>query len=280
MEAIRRLEYGIKPLPKVRHVLHERLSPSLATLGLWQGVRLQFGFEGEQLTVNVLPQVGFAHNNNREFTYITEPELNRLVALPDHVNPKAGIKIIGPKDEDLERLISILATKGIPFKRLANLPPPPIEDGQLLVETRFHIDSIVKRCIAKIAFNYTAYVTRKSDKNFILNDSFNSLRFFIRYGQHPGYKLIIQDGTPILFDDLTDFRQTNGHLMTVDWTPDKRHIVGQVSFFNEIRYRISLARDFSGIWREVQSGHHFDPLARRISPLGAASQTALILRSS
>jgi len=126
------------------------------------------------------------------------------------------------------------------------------------------IDNIVRRAIAKIAFNYTAYTEGAA---FVLQGDFDVTRRFVRHGDSPDYPLVVADYEPTLADDTVECRQTIGHLITLNWTDDRRNIVAQVSPFNMIRYRISLAREYRGERRDIRRGHVFDPVTHRISDL-------------
>lgn len=123
------------------------------------------------------------------------------------------------------------------------------------MEIRTTVDSLIFRCVAKIAFNYLAYT---QSREFALQEDFSPIRRFIRYGHDPGFVVVMVDSQPILTDESARIRQTNGHLVTVNWAQDRTSIVAQVSLFNHARYRISLARGFRGVWRKIRSGHHFD----------------------
>jgi hypothetical protein len=130
-----------------------------------------------------------------------------------------------------------------------------------------HFDAIILRCVAKISFNYMTYVT---SADFAIGHDFHGIRAFIREGRRPGYPLVVHRARPILADDTPSVRQTNGHLVTTNWTRDSRHIVGQLSLFNGPTYSVSLARNFSGLWLPLRSGHHFNLETRQINKLTSA----------
>jgi hypothetical protein len=127
-----------------------------------------------------------------------------------------------------------------------------------------HFDTLISRCVAKISFNYMTHV---AGADFAKGQDFNVVRAFIREGQRAGHPLVAMHAVPILADDTIRRRQTNGHLLTVSWTRDLRHIVAQVSLFNALTYSVSLARYYSGVWRPLRSGHHFDIETRQVRPV-------------
>jgi hypothetical protein len=89
----------------------------------------------------------------------------------------------------------------------------------------------------------------------------------VRYGTTPPYRLVIEDEVPVLRDDAPEQRQTYGHLVTLEWAESGTDLMSQVSPFNHIRYRVSLARSFGSVLRPIQSGHLFNIETRRIIPL-------------
>jgi hypothetical protein len=76
-----------------------------------------------------------------------------------------------------ERLIATLAKRGVPFKKEREGGPPPSMQGLAPVELRMRFDAIILRSVAKIAFNYAAWV---AGATFVLGEAFDITRAFIR----------------------------------------------------------------------------------------------------
>lgn len=266
LEARYRIEKGLRPTAAIAHMPQQRLTFSAAIDGELDGLRLRLNPDPNGPSVILVPQVGLPTRTGR--VYLTEPELtDRERPLPNGLDMRGRIHVIAPSDEAMAGLIELLAARGIPFERQGELAlPPPSPDFP--VEVAMRIDHVIKRCIAKYAFNYLAFV---AGRDFVLLPSFNTTRSYIREGITPDYSLVVADDMPILFHDSRTRRQTDGHLITANWTTDRRHVVGQVSIFNILRYRVSLARNFSGLWRNIRSGHHFDLGSRQVSPMVATS---------
>ena len=269
-EAYDRIKRGLKPVEELEEFPQDRLTFSAAVEGEWCGLRLRFRREGDDAAIGLVPQVGFQRKGSPHWTYLTEEEItdpeNRL---PSEIADE-GIRIIGPSDVVVERLANILRERGINFQKRGELVPPAIDTRDIEIFINTKIDPVIKRCAAKIAFNYMAYT---AGRVFVLHTAFNVTRTYIRYGESPEYPLVVADDTPILANDTRTLRQTEGHLITVNWTADNKHVVGQLSLFNRVTYRVSLARDFAGLWRHIRSGHHFDLGSRQIAPLAATSLT-------
>ena len=266
-EAFLRLHYGIKPAREVGDLGHRRLSITLGGDDWWNGCHIELTEEDGHVSVGLVPQVRFGRRSGG-WVYVTEAVLaDETKPLPSDIDTTNEIRLLSresqPEMED--RLIALLATRGIPFTRLGySSQPPPSHDGHAPLDLVVRFDSMIFGCVAKIAFNYMAWV---AGADFVRSDSFDGVRKFIRYGSPSPYSVVIPHSHPILFDDTSTRRQTNGHLLTLGWERDSRGVVAEVSPFNEITYRVALTRNYKGLWRDIRSGHHFDIESRRVSRL-------------
>ena len=268
-EAYDRVRHGLKLPAELHDLLHERLTFALADEGKWTGFRLMLRDDAGTVVVGPVPQVRFCSSQGNEQIFVTELELeNPDESLLKKIDLNGEIAIFSPSESVEGNLIEALTRMGVEFKKEGNAPFPKIDETDIEVEVQTKIDQIVKRCVAKIAFNYLTYT---SGAAFVHGDNFNVVRSFIREGQVPDYLLVRVTDDPILSDDQRHYRQTDGHLVTVNWTPEKQHVIAQVSLFNRITYHVSLARGFSGFWREIRSGHLFDIGSRSISGLVGTS---------
>jgi len=269
-EAVRRLNYGVQPASKVHGLRRDRVRFSLKSQDAWNGVLLELVPEEGGLAVKPMPQVGFRKSPQEAFTFVSEEALARDdVTLPAGPYPEGGLLLVADSDNTERRLIAALQRRGVAFRR-ERQEGIPVNPGELIpVEVRARCDRLALRCVAKIACNYLAYC---EGRDLVLEEAFCPIRRFVRLDDQAPYPLVVVDDLPILADDLPHLRQTNGHLVTVNWAADRRSIVGQVSLFNHARYRISLARDYPGLWRPICHGHHFDIDTRRVEPLVASSR--------
>ena len=191
-----------------------------------------------------------------------------------NLDTRAARMYAGSREERV-LILSRLARSGITFAKLDDMSPPPglFDGGNISVEVGFTINKGIRRCMAKYAFNYLAFVCGTA---FVLEEDFDIVRRFIRCGNMPSYPIVVEQLGPILRDDSQGRRQTSGHLMTLDWAASGFDLVGQVSLFNSITYSISLTRGYSGlIWRPIRSGLHFDIRKNRVEPLTSISQALL-----
>lgn len=267
-EAYDRVRQGLKSVAEIDNFPQDRLTFSVAMEGDWCGLRLRLLCERGGTVVGLVPQVGFQSKGNLDWIFLTEEEItDPKTKLPTDIADE-GIRIVAPSDDAVERLANVLRERGIAFQKKGDLVLPTTTTGDIEIFVNTKIDPVIKRCVAKISFNYLAFT---AGRDFALHEAFNVTRAYIRNGESPGYLLVDADDRSILANDTPRLRQTEGHLITVNWTADKKHVVGQISLFNRITYRVSLARDFAGLWRQVRSGHHFDLQTHRITPLVTTS---------
>ena len=262
-EAVRRLDYKIKPAKNAKYLRKERVQFSLSE-GNWENLILRLENDGDDLLVSPVPQVKFGKNDGSGWIHFTESELEEFSGpFPAEVNTKEIILIFDTEDTKT-RLIQILSKHGIDYRENDSgfLSHEKVKEGWVKVETQ--IDDTILRCMAKIAFNYLA---KTAGADLTQKEDFNSIRSYIRYGTRPNYQFFYISNYSILAYDTLEYRQTNGHLVTVNWSPDGYDIVSQVSLFNHRTFHFRLARGFSGIWRNIRSGHHFNTQYRKIEPL-------------
>jgi len=241
----------------------------------WAGVRLNLAWRSGLLVVDLINQVALLDRATSRWVHFSEAEIETGALSKIATLDRQNARIFGSSAEDRDRLVALLAKEGISFGKLEEMSRPGgiFDGGDVEVEVTFTINKGIRRCMAKYAFNYLAWVCGPA---FVLGNDFDPIRRFVRYGETPDYELVRERLGPILRDDSTSRRQTSGHLLTVNWAASGVDLVGQVSLFNSVTYSVSLARQYSGtLWRPVRSGLHFNLRDRSIRPLTAVS--ALLL---
>jgi hypothetical protein len=246
----------------------------------WAGVRLRLAWQDDGLVVDLIPQVAFLNKLESRWIHITEDEIEAKLSGGMSALDTATPRIFARSREELERLLSRLTHVGITPGRLDEMSPPTglLDGNKISVEVAFTINRGIRRCMAKYAFNYLAFVCDLTFCNhtFVLERDFDLVRRFIRYGEMPSYPVVVANFGPILRDDSPTRRQTGGHLLTLDWSASGLDLVGQVSVFNSITYVVSLARHYSGVvWRPIRSGLHFDIRKRVVRPLTPVSEVLI-----
>jgi hypothetical protein len=237
---------------------------------MWAGVRVNLSWRNGKLVVDLISQVAFFDRATSQWVHFSDVDIEADALSKSRTLDTKTARIYGRSVADRDRLLSLLARRGIHFGRLDDVDAPEglFQDGDIEIEVTFTINQGIRRCMAKYAFNFLALV---SGGAFVLERDFDTIRRFIRYGDAPRYTPVRERLGPILRDDSPTRRQTSGHLLTVNWAASGVDLVGQVSLFNSVTYAVSLTRHYSGIWRPVRSGLHFNMRDRRVQPLQAVS---------
>jgi len=228
----------------------------------------EYSKEQDKIVIKPVPQIGFLKNEPAEYEYFLLDQIPHRSYLDENgfdMKHPRGIKAFGI---DVDTARQILSEKGIKFEYQGEAGPSENPKEDWLCKVDGLIDSTIFRTVAKIAFNYLAYW---EGRDFLLHQSFDPLRIFIRYGKQAEYPLVRVDDNPILGDEPVEGRRRLGHIVTVNWAADRISIVSQISLFNWASYRISLARNFSVEQRNIRRGHFFNVNSREILDLEARS---------
>lgn len=223
----------------------------------------EYSSEVEEILLRPLPQVGFrrADSNHYEYFLLDElPERAELDVMGIAWDHPAAIRAVAV---DETTLIDSLARLEIEFQSGGELVPPDDADS-LLCEVEGTIDQIIFRAIAKIALNYLAYW---QGADLIHETHFDPIRRYVRFSEPAGYPLVILTEEPVLADEPIVGRRRLGHLVTVSWAGDGRSIVSQISLFNWVTYRVSLAKDYPQATRDIRKGSFFNVSAGEILDL-------------
>lgn len=275
-EGFSRIQFGIKPksILKKRNRFNSKIQN-----GDFKGALVQEVELGEKGLINVekLPQVGFYHIEKEEYMYFGMdkiPTRQYLIEKGFKIQ-NAEIRIIGDENE-YKTMVQDLKEKGINFLKSENTVLEEMEkDSSVSIVSEMIIDKTIMRGICKIAFNY---LVSQVGNSFVLSESFNPLRFFIRYGEGDPNKYFLVNQPPILRDDQIikqyNAKVTRGHLIIVEWVGDK--LFSKISFFNEYTYGINMCADYKGIWIPIRNGHHFDMNTKNVTKLLAISKKLLI----
>jgi hypothetical protein len=273
-EGMLRYQSGVKtPETGAVHLPYVRLT--VPDGNDWSGLRLRLMYEESGLRVHPVPQVAFFDSSQERWVYVTEDEIDAGWPSEHPDLKKSRMRIYAGSPEGHAIIVQKLSENGVTFHKEGDLIPPQglLENPQVWVEVTFTINQGIRRCVAKYAFNHLAFVC---GAEFVLGPDFDVIRRFIRQGGPTPHPVVVESFRPILHDDLRLARQTNGHLLTLDWAPSGVDLVGQVSLFNYVTYHVSLCCQFGGsLWRPIRNGLHFDVGRKIVQPLRGFS-TALV----
>jgi hypothetical protein len=266
-ESILRLKYGLKPPKAAADLLNQRLELTIETAGPWRGARAFMAMDLNETGLELLPfpQAGFRRPLQEDFVWTAEGDLNEASVAPYVSTKDIEYRIAGPTDDDLSRIEKRLKDLGFKATHQGVTEQTIAKENKIAFAAEMTFDIIVQRAIAKIAFNYAAYVL---GADFVRNPSFDPTRRFIRYNEASGYQVTTPTFQPILADDEPRRRQINGHLLIVEWADRlQSYLHARVSLFNEMTYVVRLCGRYSGLWLDVATGHLFDPFSHQIIKL-------------
>lgn len=267
-EAYLRLLYGIKQPEEAGDIPYERLTIAISKEGQdeWAGVKVAY----QPPHIHPLPQLGFRQKSSGDYIYFTLSEIKKGLDLDGlNIDRKADVKIISNKKEEWDKLVSFLNKMGIPLESTRDFIttiPFQTKEGKIPVKMEFHMDDSLVRGIAKVGFNYMA---KMCGATFALKDDFNPVRQFIRYGELPPSELretIKPSSQPFLANESFKHRRP-GHILLLEWDITRRHVLARVSLFNSITWTSMLAKNFSGIFREIKSCHFYNIQNHVVKPL-------------
>ncbi|MBW8003453.1 MAG: HNH endonuclease [Planctomycetes bacterium] len=257
-EGFNRYLAGIKPLDEIANFARRRVVFTSAVPGEWHGVKLRLISDANGLAVEPVPQVGMLNGNTQKWEFYTSEELDILPSETiDHIRGALELKVFFHGNTEKSQVIDALGAKNIPFEEKTILPHIPLDrDGYGEVEVKYSFDLLIHRAICKIAFNFLAW---RMDRDFVLRDDFNDVRDFVRDGKLPEPHIVCVTSEPIFLDDSVTIRQTDGHIITLNWSRRTLDIISKVSLFNHLTYEVVLSRNYSGPWRpDLRVGRLFE----------------------
>lgn len=280
IEGIQRYRYGVSQPPSGGETFRRRRlilalhddSPESGTLLELRGV----GSDGS-LHVDLVAQVVFQRKGGGERRHFAVDDVPPRQELEREGFDVGRVAILTPSPEARAEVVSRLTALGYSMKKWEEGPAftKYASDDKVFIEGTAKIDEVIRRAATKIAFNYLAW---GQGSLFTLSPDFNPVRDYVLKGERPAWPMVTVDKQPILENDAHPRQPVPRHLITMNWDRGRRGIVAELSLFNIFAYRIRLCHNFTGIYREVRSGHAFDVGARTISKLIGLDKSITVVR--
>ncbi|MGB6679885.1 MAG: HNH endonuclease [Candidatus Bathyarchaeia archaeon] len=262
-EGLSRFDHGVKQPSEFKSLGQRSRLTLKVSEGQFQGalVYLEYSPDTNKLMIRPIRQIGFFHPENTRYSYFPLDKIPHKSELEEQgfdLTRRNAVRALGISSE---RAKKILTTKGIILRSWGDAEDLEPTKNAWNVEVEGYIDTILFRAIAKTAFNYFAYwqgavLARQTE--------FDVIRSYIREGVQPSYPLVSILPRPILADESDVGQRRLGHIITLNWSADRKSIVSMISFFNLITYSISVSRNYSGEIRDLTRGHFFDIVNRQI----------------
>ena len=268
-EGFQRYFWNVRPPEQVEQFRYDFVTFRYDGEGDYRGCFLRLTADPEApngFRATPIDQVGFSRRDEDGFVWIRLDEvLKGAWQNRDDLNPQAVIKIYA---RDRESVRAYLEEQGVSFPNWR----PMVRDGESGDEAPVlqvgEIPKDLRRGVAKISFNYLAYV---HDSQFALRPQFNGARRFIRYGEGGEGLVSIDDESPIRPPpDTPDGHRPVVHVVTVERAVNADAVIGQVSLFGGLRYRIVLSKQSADDLR--YSGHLYNVDDRCTYELGNRRQ--------
>ena len=253
-ESVVRFHYGLRD--SVAGTPRSRLTARIKVPGPALGARVLLAPNAQTngMEIIYLPQVGFAAENSEEWEWYLPEELNAEVLAKLGPNSLVKYFFTSPAEETQlrERLRELGFTA--PTKQIGKDPILP--QPEMTARVTYTFDTIIRRCIAKIAFNYLAYALSE-DMLLLLRDDFDTVRTFIREGVIPQNEIVAVIGSPRLTEESRKGSLVDGHMIGVGWSVNE-NILCNLNIFNAMTYQVALCRKYQGLWFALNSVHFFD----------------------
>jgi len=203
------------------------------------------------MTAEPLAQVAFRKHGETDWKWFLEGELDQTQNCGRY-RIDTDTKIVGKPDAVIQRIVAKMVQLGIVFMKLGAFEKHGADVGVYAEAT---LDDIIFRGAAKIALNFLAHLR---GGQFVLRPDFDPIRDFVRLGKKATLPFVIVTTIPIFHGDDARYRQTNGHVIVLDWDNRQKGIVCLVSLFNHLTYHVALCTDYNGLWHPLSGGRHFD----------------------
>lgn len=242
--------------------------PDKEEFGELRGARVRMDWADRQFVLLDQLVVRTVTNELRSYTVqelVSDPDIS-FAGLPPN-----SVSVLGLDTAEVDNLVELACARGAQFKNLPRMISAPASacEPKVLLETLGVINDAVWRSIAKVAFNYLAWV---QGPEYVLADRFDRIRSFILEGnQQQALVRLVQQ--PILADESRRWKGFRGHL--VFFETSGRSLVAKVSLFNSITYQVLLSHDL-GIYYSLSAGHAFDPIRREVYKLTSIPKRILV----
>lgn len=159
----------------------------------------------------------------------------------------------------------ILNEKGFVIENFRDIEVPNEFNDKFLCEVERDVDDVIFRAMAKIGFNYLAYW---EGTDFVIQNSFDPIRKYIRWGEKPDIPLRGMQRGPFFSGERCSNKKRLGHIIDINWESNERSLIARISLFNLMIYFIRLAKDDSGKYKHIKKSHFFNIKDRNILEMG------------
>ncbi len=269
-EGFQRYVYEVRPRNEIERFRYDALTFRFDGPGDFHGCFLRLTADANApngFRATPIDQVGFALRTGDGFEWIRLHEvLGGAWRTRDDLDAGRGVRIYAA---DPEAVKSYLEAEGFAFPNWRPMVRKGDPGDEAPVVQIAQITPELRRVVAKIAFNYLAWV---HDSKFVLRDQFDTIRNFIRYGLGGDDLIGVDNESPIALPPGASVQQRPViHVVTVERAINAPALLGQVMLFGGLRYQVVLSEDGADDFRF--SGHSFNVATLRAARLGNRRQS-------
>jgi hypothetical protein len=265
-EGLQRYFWGVKSPSEIERFSYDNVRLSTEIPGDYHGALLTLVEDAAaRRGVKAVPisQVGFAEKEGSSFIYypIADVQAGRWRDDP-RIDWNRGVKILGP---EMEETRSLLEAQGVEITNWREMSAPPVDGEKINVTEEFRFSRAYQRAIAKICFNYAAYV---HDAAFMLRQEFDDTRRFVREGIPPDFRMFGQKETDIVPYESANHAGMSAvfHVVTITKPFNANVVLGQITLFNWIQWEVVLS--MSPVDELRPKGHVYNPRTLTVHELG------------
>ncbi len=244
IDSLFRLEHGLLNQGKTVGNL-SRLSIKRA-----DGSRISLSQGHGERVARALPQVRIFDESKQKYNYFDIEQLPVLLAN----NFELTFEAINCSDNHMNKIYNIVKVCGRNVYSKEAIQEADEMHDLLVIEGRADIDISYKRVIAKIAFNYLAFVLNGIAGSLIMVDDFNSVRRFVRYAEAPDFT-VVETSTR----HIKRQAKARHYLTLVSGTKGIRKVfIARLCLFNSMPWNITLTNNYQGIIYNLHREHEWD----------------------
>ncbi len=269
-ESIARFRHGLRDIESAERTRTIRAKANVPGPILGAKVRLHPDASVTSGIGNVFEtQVAFKNKDEQDWRWYTLSELTSETV--QTLEPGAGIKLLpisepaaaGDEEaiasklrEEEEKIRSRLRELGFASQTVQVSRDRVLPRKDLITRVTCDFTFDMSRCVAKIAFNYLAYVLGENAA-LLLREEFDTVRKYVRDGTVAEEPVVYFSQTPKFEQDAETAPFVDGHVVSVGWDSPNENIGCLLSLFNTMSYRVMLSRNCKGVWFPP-TAHSFD----------------------
>jgi hypothetical protein len=207
---------------------------------------------GNQFSIDLVPQIALERRDGRGWKYVTRKKMNWL----RHDEKYTGRAVVVAASPTITRLARKLEDRGGIVSELRCRP----KDQKLSDLLRQSLDSVLRRTIAKIAFNYLAWTMLRVSEQPLFQSDFDELRNFVRFAML-SEGLIVH---PCPDFEESDEQRTNAEHYIRILEPDSASfpdgLVAELNLFRIMPWRVRLSKSYLGqdLYFPLRTEHVWD----------------------